>query len=226
MKKYLKLLILILLNISVYFIYNNMKNITYRILILGDNMSLGSNYQTTYIDYYKKYKLKTYHKVKLNKTYSKKDLSISELQEKVHTNKTLKRDLISTNILFLNVGYNDLLYKLSISENLTPNNFPLILNEIRKDYLSLIEEIRTYYHKDIIVIGYYESPKNEYYLNKGITYLNKILKSPNNIIYIDTYNNINNKKYFSNPNSYFLNTQGNQVISKKIIKVLENNKNI
>ena len=60
MKKYLKLLILILLNISVYFIYNNMKNITYRILILGDNMSLGSNYQTTYIDYYKKYKLKTY----------------------------------------------------------------------------------------------------------------------------------------------------------------------
>ena len=224
MKKLIKLLILILLNISVYFIYNNTKNSTYRILILGDNLSLAN--KQTYIDYYKTYKLKKYHQVYLNKSYSKKDLSVSNLRKDIQANKTIKRDLISTNILIINVGYNDLVYKISLLEDKNPNKLATILNEIRNDYLSLIKEIKKYYHKDIIVIGYYPSLKDDYYLNKGITYLNKILREPTKVIYIDTYNDLNNNKYFSNPNTYFPNTLGHQVISKKLIKTLENNKNI
>lgn len=224
MKKLIKLLILILLNISVYFIYNNTKNSTYRILILGDNLSLAN--KPTYIDYYKTYKLKKYHKVNLNKNYSKKDLSISNLKKELQANKTIKRDLISTNILIINVGYNDLLYKISLLEDKNSNNLATILNEIRNDYLSLINEIKKYYNKDIVVIGYYPSLKDDYYINKGITYLNKILREPNQIIYINTYNDLNNDKYFPNSNTYLPNTLGHKVIYKKLIKALENNKNI
>ena len=43
MKKLLKLLLLLLLNISVYFIYNSTKNSVYTITSLGDGVSLGIN---------------------------------------------------------------------------------------------------------------------------------------------------------------------------------------
>ena len=68
MKKLLKLLLLLLLNISVYFIYNSTKNSVYTITSLGDGVSVGINSYAiddySYADYYRDFKLKEKEKVK------------------------------------------------------------------------------------------------------------------------------------------------------------------
>lgn len=231
MKKIIKLLILILLNISVYFIYNISKNTTYTILSLGDSMSLGINSygikDYSYTNYFKDYKEQYIKKVNLIDTYSKKDLTIENLTKEIQINNNLKKDLSNCDILLLNIGYNDIIYKLGIEESLTPNKFPPLINNIKSSYNKLLKEINKYYHKKIIVIGYPPSNKNDYFINKGIIYLNNALKEEKNTIYIDSYNTLKRKnKYFSNPNSYFPNTSGYHKIAIKLTKTLENHKNI
>ena len=62
-----------------------------------------------------------------------------------------------------------------------------IIKAIEKDYNDLIKEIRKYTKRKIIVILYPDTNKNNYYLKKGIRYLNEILKNNKEIIYIDSY---------------------------------------
>ena len=143
MKKLLKLLLLLLLNISVYFIYNSTKNSVYTITSLGDGVSLGINSYAiddySYADYYKDFKLKEKEKVKIIDSYSKKEMSITSLTEKIKTDNKLKEDLNSSNILFLTIGYNDLLYKIELEENLTNSRLLSITREIDKSYNKLLK---------------------------------------------------------------------------------------
>ena len=57
--------------------------------------------------------------VKVIDNYSKEDLTIHELLTLIKTNNTLKRDLMESHILFITVGYNDLLYKMSLEEDIS-----------------------------------------------------------------------------------------------------------
>ncbi len=231
MNRKIKLLILIILSLSVYFIYQRTNNKNIKIMNIGDSLSLGINSygikQSSYIDYYEEYLEENNKETHQNKSYSKKDLTIKELLEKVKTNSKLKRDLRETHQLFLTVGYNDLLNKLSLEENLNNQTFTRIMKEIASDYQKLITEIKRYYPNLIVQIGYYPTYKDDYYLNKGIECLNKIYKD-NNIYYIDTYQIMNNReKYFSNPHSYYPNYLGYRCIANKIIeKSLEKYKKI
>lgn len=227
MKKFLKLLFLIFIIISVFFIYKKTKDSKYTILSLGDNLSLGIDSYgikgPSYIDFYKNYILKKKEKVIKNDQYSKKDLTINALLQDLKENNNLKKDLSSANILILTVGYNDLIYKINLNENINPEILKKEVQEIQKDYLNLLKEIRKYYKNKIVVIGYFASNKTDYYINTGIKELNKTLQSAKNITYIDTYDLLKPKrKYFSNKNSYYPNLQGYLRISKKIIiKTLE-----
>ena len=226
MKKLLKLLLLLLLNISVYFIYNSTKNSVYTITSLGDGVSLGINSYAiddySYADYYKDFKLKKKDKVKIIDSYSKKEMSITSLTEKIKTDNKLKEDLNSSNILFLTIGYNDLLYKIKLEENLTNSRLLSITREIDKSYNKLLKEIRKYYKRKIIVVGYFKSNKDDYYVNKGIKELNNILSKNSDVIFIETYNLLNNRKeYFSNPNSYYPNIKGYELIGKSIIDTVK-----
>ena len=232
MNRLTKFIILIVLSMSVYFIYQDNYNKTTKILNLGDSLSLGINSygikECSYVDLYKEYLKKENKKITINSNYSNKELSIKELLEKIKTNPKLKRDLSEAHILFLTVGYNDLLYQLSIEENLNQNKIDKITKEISNNYKTLLEEIRKYYKNNIIVIGYFPSNKEDYYLNYGIRKLNNLLETTKKIEYIDTYQLASNrKKYFSNPNSYYPNLEGYQAITKKIIeKTLEKQENI
>ena len=227
MNKIIKIIILILLNISVYFIYQNTKNISFEITSIGDSLSLGINSygikEYSYIDYYIDFIKTKKKKINLNTNYSSKERSINNLLELIKNNNIIKKDLINSDILLLNVGYNDLIYKISIEENIDEIKFNKIMNLIKKDYINLIKEVRKYYKEDIIIIGYYETQKNNYYLNKGINKLNQILKSNKEVIFIDNKDLIKNrKKFFSNPNSIYPNREGYIEISNKIIeKTLE-----
>ncbi len=227
MKKLLKLLFLIFIIISVFFIYIKTKDSKYTILSLGDNLSLGIDSYgikgPSYIDFYKNYILKKKETVIKNDQYSRKDLTINALLQELKENNNLKKDLSSANILILTVGYNDLIYKINLNENINSDILKKEVQEIQKDYLNLLKEIRKYYKNKIVVIGYFASNKTDYYINTGIKELNKTLQSAKNITYIDTYDLLKPKrKYFSNKNSYYPNLQGYLRISKKIIiKTLE-----
>lgn len=227
MKKLLKLLFLIFVIISVLFIYKKTKDSKYTILSLGDNLSLGiDSYgikSPSYIDFYKDYMLKKKESVIINNQYSKKDITIASLLQELKDNNNLKKDLSSANILILTVGFNDLIYKINITENINSINLKKEVQEIKQDYLNLLKEIRKYYKNEIVVIGYFASNKDDYYMNIGIKELNKVLQSSKNITYIDTYNLLKSRKeYFSNKDSYYPNLKGYLRISKKIIvKTLE-----
>jgi hypothetical protein len=223
MKKIIKLIILIIMSLSVYFIYQDTKNSKLTLTSLGDGLSLGINSygikEYSYIDYYKDYLNKTNKKIVVN-NYSKKDLSIEEAKELVINNKEITRTLMETNILIINLGYNDLLYKINLDNNLTNNKLTLIIKEIETNYNDLIKEIRKYNKNKIIVIGYYSPNNDNYYLNKGVIKLNKLLKNNKEVEYIETYNLLSNREiYFSNPNSNYPNRYGYKEISNSLSKV-------
>ncbi len=223
MKRPIKLLILIIMSLSVYFIYQSTKESNIQILSLGDGLSIGINSFTTtnisHLNYYESYLKKQNKQVKVINNYSKEDLTIHELLEEVKTNNTLKRDLMESHILFVTVGYNDLLYKLSLEEDISIPKLNKIIDEINIEYKELLEEINKYYKNEIIIVGYPKSNKDDYYLNLGIRKLNRVINSNN---FIDTYFLLNDRnKYFSNSNSYYPNKLGYKKIYEEIKKTLD-----
>lgn len=232
MKKVIKLIILIIISCSVYFIYQETKNSVINITNIGDNLSLGINSygikEYGYVDYYKDYLIRENQKVNIINSYAKKDLSITNLLDQIKNTPKIKKDLTESNLLILTIGYNDLTYKLSIEDNISKLKFDKIISSITDDYNKLITEIRKYYKKEIISVGYYKSNKDDYFLNKGIRELNKNISLNNETSYIDTYTLLSNReKYFSNPHMNYPNRLGYQAISMKIIrKTLEKAENI
>ena len=223
MKKLLKLLLLIVVCSSVFYIYQKTKNDTYNILNIGDELSISIN-SYGIKDYspaslYKNELTKTHKKVIINNKFSTYENSIKTTLETIKNNNSIKKDLATTNIVFITLGYNDLIYKLNVNDELNASKFYRIINEIEIDYNNLIKEIRKYTKNKIIVILYPDTYKDEYYLKKGIVYLNELLKNNKDVIYIDTYDLLSNRhKYFSNPYSYYPNRYGYIEISKEIIR--------
>ena len=227
MKKIIKLVVLLVICSSIFFIYQKTKNNYYNIINIGDELSISINSygikDFSPAHYLKNELTKTYKKVRTNNKYSEYENSIKNMLEKLKYHNEIKKDLANANIVLLTLGYNDLIYKLNVTDELSESKFDKIIKAIEKDYNDLINEIRKYTKRKIIVILYPDTNKNNYYLKKGIRYLNEILKNNKEIIYIDSYNILSNRtKYFSNPYSYYPNREGYLEISKEIIiKTLE-----
>lgn len=96
MNKITKLIILIFLSCSVYFIYQQTKNSVVTITNIGDNLALGINpygiKETSYSDYIKDYLNKDTEKVIINNEFSNKELSIKTFLEQVKNNPILKKN--------------------------------------------------------------------------------------------------------------------------------------
>ncbi|MBQ6323358.1 MAG: SGNH/GDSL hydrolase family protein [Bacilli bacterium] len=222
MTKTIKLIILIIISCSVYFIYQDTKGKNMNILNIGDGLAVGINSygikEYSYIDYYKDYLNKTKNVTIVN-NYSRKDLSIDKLLDTIKTNPKLRRSLNEAHELIIVVGYNDIKYKMSLENNITKTKIDYIMEDINKNYEELIKEIRKYYKNNIYIIGYYNHSIDNYYLNYSIRKLNNILKENPEIIFINTENIANNPdKYFSNPNSYYPNNYGYEEIARRIIR--------
>lgn len=222
MKRLIKLLILLIISLSVYFIYQKTNNSSYTITNIGDKLALGINSygmkEYGYIDYYKDYLQNTKERVVINRDYANEKQTIKQIIKELEQSPKIKRVLTDTDILIITLGYNDLLEDLSLTENISNGKLDKIITEIEINYDKLIQEVKKYYYGEIIVIGYYESNKDDYYLNKGIKKLNSILNKEN-ITFINTYNLLKNRKsFFSNPNSYFPNNQGYNAIYKEIVR--------
>ena len=160
-------------------------------------------------------------------------MSIEELKYAIITNKkmsyknkkmNLKEIIRESEVLTLTIGLNDLLYKISITPNLTTEKLNSILEEIDISFTTLIEEIQKYYHNKIIFVGYYESPIYNKYINYSITKLNNIISKKPQIVFISTENLFRqNKGLTSNPKLPYPNTKGYKEITNLIIeKIVEN----
>lgn len=227
MNRKIKLIILIIMSLSVYFIYQKNDTHEIKILLLGDSLSQGINSYGikgySYLDYWKKYLESEKITVDINEEYSKNDMSIIQALDVINSKAKIKRLLTEAHYVVINLGYNDLLYKLSIEKNLNQTKYNRVLKEIENNYQELIKQIRKYNKNKIIVVGYYSNNSEDYYENIGIRQLNQILYSEENIEYIDTYNLLSNtNQYFLNPNSSYPNEKAYQKIAKQIIeKTLE-----
>ena len=223
MKKIIKLVVLLIICSAIFFIYQKTKNNNYNILNIGDELSISINSygikEFSPAHYLKNELTKTYKKVRTNNKYSTYENSIKIMLEQLKYNNEIKKELSNTNIILLTLGYNDLIYKLNVSDELSESKFIKIMNAIEVDYNNLIKELRKYSKRKILVIGYPDTNKDEYYLKKGIRRLNEILENNKNIIFINSYEILNDRnKYFSNPYSYYPNRYGYLEISKEIIR--------
>lgn len=229
--KKLKVLIILFMCGTTFFIYKytNYNNITYT--VLGDGLSCGidsyGRKTYSYGDYVKDYltdknKLKDYYK-----EYTKQDMTIEMLhntlltnqkKEYKYTNKNIKEILRETDYLTMSIGINDLLYLLTTTNELSEAKIDEIISEIEIKFNNLIQEIRKVYNREIYIIGYYDLNINNKLYKTAIKKLNNIYKKNNNVTYISTYIISENKNIFlSNSMNYYPNYKGYQVIASKII---------
>ncbi len=232
MHRFIKLVSLFIISLSVYWVYQKTVNEYYQIMSIGDQYSLGiTSYGVkgnSYLDYMQDSLLQKKSKVEINNKYNQKDQSIKNSLISLKQIPEIKKDLYDTDILILSLGYNDLMYALTIEENEKEMNIMTIISKIEKNYDDLITEIRKYYKEDIIVIGYMEDDRYDSNKQIGIKELNKVLKENKDITYIDVNNLLKDReKYYSNSRTTYPNSLGYKYIAAKIIqKTLENKENI
>lgn len=231
-KKYIKIIVLILTCLLIYMIYSktSTNNITY--LSLGDGYAMGINCYGVkdygYSDYLKDYLEKNNKLHKYYNDFSYKEIRINDLYKDILINKennngeNLKQALRSSNLLTISIGLNDLVYKTSITGKLSTYQQKIIINDIKTDYKKLINEIQKYYKYDIYIIGYNNFyPQNTVERNM-LDNLNdeiKKLSTEKNIKYVETNSLFTkNSGYLENPNSNFPNTNGYYQIYNKIIE--------
>ena len=241
-KKHYKLIITIIVIFLIFLIFklNNKNDQSY--LSLGDGFALGKNsygqIDYGYSDYFKDYLSENDYLNRYIKSFSTENMTITNLIDNIKVNKkiklnkqeyNLKQTLRESTILTLSIVLNDLIYQMTLSEDLTESNINKIIENIEKDFNKLIIEIKKYYQYDIYVVGYY-SVNNNSNLNKGIRKLNNIYRNNKDVIYIDTYTIFkNNENYRSRKQSIYPNNRGYEAIATKIIskvsKKLEKAKN-
>ena len=111
MNKIIKLISLIIISLSVYFIYYSTYNSCYQITTIGDRLSLGNSTKdymnNSYIEYYKEYIKKENNKVTIDSTYTKKNQTIENYLQLLKNSPEAKRKLIDSNLVIITLGYNE-----------------------------------------------------------------------------------------------------------------------
>ena len=163
MNRLKKCMILLGMSLSVFFIYKNTYHSKIKLLVIGDSLSISKNHNS-YLDYFEE---QISNNIKINKKYIREDLTIHEVLLLLKNNSSLKKDLLESHILVLNLGLNDYLYQESIKKNQI--NQDNSIERIQKELEELINEIEKYYKETIYVIEY---PKKDKINNK----INLLLK--------------------------------------------------
>lgn len=167
-----------------------------------------------------------------SKDFIKEDIRIIDVINQIQNNEKINniriQNILSrTDILLLNIGNNEINYKLS---NLDPeeNNDRVAyeyLDEVFNDFEELLNIIRKYDKKNIIILGYYNdtnNPNNDKYyeyINKKINnYSNK-----NNIQFINLQVILNkNEDYITKSTPVYITNEGNLAIFNKIYRKITN----
>lgn len=240
-----KTIILILIGVIaittiIYFLFKNDKLV---ILALGDAVAKGVNSKGSesynYTDYVVEYlesknKVDTYYREFLDNDQRISDLinSIKTNEEKTINDKkiSIQQALAKSDIVTLSIGTYDIYNHLGLTNGGSPvknqselNNYFLSLF---KDINELLETIKLYTKAEVVVVGYYNfqiAPTEEVinifdYLDTSY----KKLVDKNNLNYISINKELSgNSYYIDTPNATHFNYKAHELISKKIIKVLD-----
>lgn len=218
MKKRIILLIILIL-VLMYLSFFQMKQEKIYYTVMGNKYEFTNNLKSlNYTDLImndinKKNKLKKYSKDLIFFDIRITDfINKIEKNEKVNNN-YIKNILNKTNLLLINIGSSELNYKFQNIEkyNSNDNEIYKYLDEMSNDINRLLFLIRKYSNTKIIFIGYYNETSNFLY-NNYYLYINKKIKNNKNIIFIDVFDILKNKK-----SNYYLDDEENMLIYNKIM---------
>ena len=189
-------------------------------MAVGDGITAG--YNDIIINYLDNLDiLKEYNNSFINKDYRIKDLiRVIKYNEEMNINNksvSIHYLLKEADIITLSIGMNDIYYKLN---NNTKDIYSYV-NEMINDMEILLDSIKKYSCNKVIVLGYYNITNKN---NDIFTYLNYKVKS-----LVETYGydyielaNIINNEHLQSTDNYYLNEEGNQLISKLIVEKFKN----
>ena len=249
MNKKVKFLILFTSIFVALFIYKATYNKKYNYLALGDGISIDVNSygveDYSYSDFIRDNLENRKLLISFNKYFSERGYLISNMLSDLNNNKTIdvdgkklsiRRCLREANLVTISIGSNDFLklFNYSLNDNMMEkiiSDKVHYLKEIDKiffDYDHMLKEIKKYAKGKIILIGYYNpvlyEEKYKDLMEEIVKYSNHKLENladDNNVDYINIIDTLNDKNYFSNPSSMYLNKEGYREISKIILKRLK-----
>ena len=221
MKKVLLFLIVIL---SVFLIHLKNTDDEVYFLALGDSYSLGmtpyNGYDYGFNDYVKDYLSDKNVLEEYIVDFSKSGYRSVDLLRDILDNKsilinndvlTIQQALIKSDLVTLSIGTND------INSSINLDIDTMYINDVMSDMESLLVLLRKYCKEKIIAVGYIVPNENYEVVNS----LYEQLCNKYNIIYINSYELLNDGKYFPNPNNIHPSKEGYHVIADKIIDNLD-----
>ena len=223
-----KVILVLILFLSCYYIYNKTVEEKKYYLAIGDSLSKGENEQGLLIYGYNEYVKDYLQNKKLLKDYNRvftdsdyriidiiKVLEYNEKKEKQSLNSSIKK----ADIITLSLGMNELYYKLEKNNN----NVYTYVDEMINNYKKIFKYINSFHQKKVFVLGYYNVfEKNNDIFNYANYKLQEICNEYN-FIYLDLSKIFNNNPiYFDRKDNFMPNTDGYKKISQIIIEKLEN----
>lgn len=226
MKKIISILILFL---SCYFIYNLTIDNELFYLSIGDGIAKGitddgnvSEYN--YTDSIKNYltsknKLKGFNNSFVDKDYRITDLlRIIKYKEEIVVNNdhiSINELLKKADIVTISLGMNELYYKILVDNN----NIYSYIEGMLSDMELLLKEVDRYNHKKVIVLGYYNTTDNNKDIFNYVNYKLKNIVNKRGFEFVDVDKIVNNNtNYFTNNTNFYLNNGGYQKISQIIVE--------
>lgn len=212
--------------ILISYIQNNNGEINYT--ILGDKELFSNNLKS--VNFADLISRKLEEKDELgfySKDFIKENIRTIDVINDINQNLTIDNISIQnilkrTDILIINIGNNEINYKLSkINYAENDNEIYKYLDEVIIDIQDLIKTIKKINKKRIIFIGYYNDTNNinndKYYI-----YINKKINeisNNENLEFIDLYNILNkNNDYITKSNPVYITNEGNIAIYNNIIR--------
>ena len=226
MKKIISILILFL---SCYFIYNLTIDNELYYLSIGDGIAKGItnegnvsvyNYADSIKDYLtSKNKLKGFNNSFVDKDYRITDLlRIIKYKEEIVVNNdhiSINELLKKADIVTISLGMNELYYKILVDNN----NIYSYIEGMLSDMELLLKEVDRYNHKKVIVLGYYNTTDNNKDIFNYVNYKLKNIVNKRGFEFVDVDKIVNNNtNYFTNNTNFYLNNGGYQKISQIIVE--------
>ncbi|MDE6284883.1 MAG: hypothetical protein K2M17_03985 [Bacilli bacterium] len=224
--KYKILLIVLVGGLITVLINSELKDTKISLVAIGDGVSLGmTSYNVvgySYNDYLME-EIENRHKLQsYNNEFSIENQTVDELYDALEKNtlgqKTklpLKQIIAKADILTINVGMDEFI-DYSIKDKLTEERIEKFLQY----YVAMLKSIRSFYDKDIIVLGLYSA----YHLDKNTVFtINKEISSiaaEYKAKFLDISALAVNSEYYSNEIGYYMNYKGHKAIYKLLLNLI------
>lgn len=210
-----KIILVLFLFLSCYYIYNQTEEKKLSCLVIGDTIADNNYLENNEL-------VTEYNNNYINNDYRIIDLvNIIKYNEEIEINDkhiSIHRLLKNADILIISIGMNDIYSKL----NSDTKDIYTYINNMINNMEILYDEIDRYSYKKVIVLGYYNITNKN---NDLFTYLNykmKIITEKYNYKYIELNNILkNNPNFLKKSNSYELNNRGYNEINKIIVENLK-----